>query len=304
MATQSNLSDEMSAPSNQVDNPIAGGVKRPALRYHGGKWRMAKTITPTFPSHRIYVEPFGGGAGVLLRKPRSYAEVYNDLDGEIVNVFKQLRDNGPELKQALILTLFARKEFELATLPAEDPLEQARRTIVKSFMGFGSDAIRRPSGFRANSNRSGTTPAHDWRNYADTLDNLIERIRGVVIECRDYKQVIAAHDSPETLFYVDPPYVHETRTSAKRYTHEMANEEHRALSELLHSVQGKVVLSGYKSALYDDLYSDWHQISFAAYADGALPRTEVIWSNFEAENRLKLDEGSDMAAPDPEATDE
>src|SRR6266699_121264 len=161
-------------------------ISRPALRYHGGKWKTAKAIISYFPPHRVYVEPFGGAANVLLRKSRSYAEVYNDLDAEIVNVFIQLRDNGPELKRLLTLTPFARLEFEEAYEPVADPIEQARRTIVKSFIGFGSDAIRHLSGFRSNSNRSGTTPAHDWRNYADVLDYLIKRLRGVVIECRDY----------------------------------------------------------------------------------------------------------------------
>jgi DNA adenine methylase len=182
-------------------------VKRPALRYHGGKWNLAPFLLSHFPPHRIYVEPFGGGASVLLRKPRSYAEVYNDLDNEIVNVFLQLRDNGQELKSLLTLTPFARTEFKEASLRVTNPVDQARRTIIKSFMGFGSDVIRRQSGFRANSNRSGTTPAHDWRNYADVLDYLIERLRGVVIECRDFEQIMKAHDTPDTLFYVDPPYV-------------------------------------------------------------------------------------------------
>lgn len=257
-------------------------VARPALRYHGGKWKMASKLIPYFPPHRIYVEPFGGGAGVLLRKPRSYAEVYNDIDAEIVNVFTQLRDNGKELKRLLTLTPFARIEFEEASEPAADPIEQARRTIIKSFMGFGSDSIRRPSGFRANSNRSGTTPAHDWRNYADVLDGLVERLRGIVIECRDYKQVIAAHDSSDTLFYVDPPYVHSTRTSAKRYSYEMADETHRELAEVLNSVKGTVVLSGYDCELYDGLYSGWHKDTVAALADGARPRTKVIWTNFSS----------------------
>lgn len=263
-------------------------VRRPALRYHGGKWRMAPKIIQAFPPHQIYVEPFGGGAGVLLRKPRSYAEVYNDLDKEIVNVFKQLRDNGPELKCILEMTPFARVEFEAANIPVDDGLEQARRTIIKSFMGFGSDAIRRPSGFRANSNRSGTTPAHDWRNYADVLDHLIERLRGVVIECRDFEQVIKAHDSEKTLFYVDPPYVHSTRSSAKRYSHEMDEKAHTKLATVLNKVKGKVVLSGYESTLYVDIYKNWNKSTFSALADGALKRTEVLWTNFEPDNRMEF----------------
>ena len=106
-------------------------VTRPALRYHGGKWKLAPWLQLFFPAHRVYVEPFGGGASVLLRKPRSYGEVYNDLDAEVVNVFRMLRDRGPELHNLLTLTPFARAEFKLAYETSADPLEQARRTIAR-----------------------------------------------------------------------------------------------------------------------------------------------------------------------------
>lgn len=115
--------------------------RRPVLRYHGGKWRLAPWICAHFPAHRLYVEPFGGAASVLLRKPRSYGEIYNDLDGEIVNVFRVLRDNGHALRAALELTPFAREEFAESYMPHSDPIEQARRTIVRSFQGFGSAAV-------------------------------------------------------------------------------------------------------------------------------------------------------------------
>ena len=144
---------------------------RPALRYHGGKWKLAPKLIELFPPHRVYVEPFGGGASVLLRKERSYAEVYGDLDDEVVNVFRMLRDRGPELLNLLRLTPFANAEFCDSFYPSGFPLEQARRTIVRSFMGFGSASVTQykhstrigkpTTGFRADSNRSGTTPAHD-----------------------------------------------------------------------------------------------------------------------------------------------
>lgn len=264
-------------------------VTRPALRYHGGKWRLATTVIDRFPAHRIYVEPFGGAASVLLRKRPSYAEVYNDLDGEIVNVFKQLRDNGPALKRLLQLTPFSRTEYFGAYDPADSDLEQARRTIIKSYMGFGSDAIWRASGFRANSNRSGTTPAHDWKNYADAADPLIERLRNVVIEERDAVKVIEAHDTAETFFYVDPPYVHSTRTSAKRYGREMIDEQHTQLAAALHSVKGKVLISGYASELYDGLYEGWNRFEFDSMADGARKRREVLWANFDQNTLFNME---------------
>lgn len=250
------------------------------MRYHGGKWRISSWIISHFPEHRIYVEPFGGGAGVLLRKERSYAEVYNDINDEIVNVFRQLRDNGEELKRRLTLTPFARKEFEEAYLAPTDQIDAARKTVIKSFMSFGSDAIFRYGGFRSNTKRNGTIPAHDWRNYADALDALIKRLRGVVIECRDYKQIIPVHDTPNTLFYVDPPYLFSTRGDNKRYANEMSDDEHVELAGVLKTLKGKVVLSGYPSPLYDELYGGWIKTEREAMADGARLRTEVLWRNF------------------------
>lgn len=253
------------------------------LRYHGGKWILAPWIIAHFPPHRIYIEPYGGAGSVLLRKPRSYAEIYNDLDGEIVNVFRVARDRGDDLRRALELTPFARDEFLLSYEPSDDPLEQARRTIARSFMGFGSATVcGKVSGFRANSNRSGTTPAHDWRNYPDSLPAIIERLRGVVIEHRDAVEVIRQHDGPATLHYIDPPYHHDTRArgdknSVKAYKHEMSDDQHRDLAAVLKNLQGMVVLSGYRCPLYDELYAGWPRIDRAAHADGASDRVESLW---------------------------
>lgn len=266
-----------------------GTVSRPVMRYHGGKWMLAPWIIKHLPKHRIYVEPFGGAASVLMRKPRSYAEVYNDLDGEIVNVFRVMRDPEQcrELKIALTLTPFAREEFELSYKPSDEPIEQARRTIYRTFAGFGSNANARLTGFRSNSNRSGTTPAHDWANYPEQLEAFCERLGGVVIENRDAFLLIPQHDTRETLFFVDPPYVAETRDSGRDYTTELSYSDHVALFCTLKKVEGMVVLCGYPSELYSDLYRDWTCISRDAMADGARKRTECLWINRAAQDRLQ-----------------
>lgn len=264
-------------------------LTRPLLRWHGGKWKLAPWIISHFPFHRVYVEPFGGAASVLLRKPPSYAEVYNDLDDEVVNLFQVCR--GPrarELASALHLTPFASTEFKAAYLPSDDPVERARRTVVKSFQGFGSNAIHRKSGFRSNSNRSSTVPSHDWANYPAALVAIIERLRGVTITCRDACEVMAGHDAPETLHYVDPPYVMATRTDAGAdYAHEMTDDQHANLLEFLKTLKGKVVLSGYPCATYDDALSGWTRVERKALADGASERTEVLWMNFDSLNDLQ-----------------
>lgn len=279
---------------------------RPVLRYHGGKWRIAPWVIQHFPPHRIYVEPYGGAASVLMRKPRTYSEVYNDLDAEVVNVFRVLRDpiTAAELARLLALTPFARDEFMSAYGDApEDPVEMARLTIIKSFMGFGSSAIhdvfprgmrtrpstwRPPTGFRSNSARSGTTAAKDWANYPPLVSAFCERLAGVVVENRPALEVITQQDRHDALFYVDPPYLgdlrHAHRTQGKVYTHDMLDEaSHEALAEVLKKLKGAAVVSGYHSPLYDRLYDGWAVREKAALADGAAKRVEVLWISPGAE---------------------
>jgi DNA adenine methylase len=263
---------------------------RPALRWHGGKWKLAPWIIGHFPAHRVYVEPFGGAGSVLLRKPRAYAEIYNDLDDELVALFRVLRDpeRAAELVRRLELTPFARAEFEAAYAPAEDEIEVARRLVVRSFQGFGCNATRRDrtTGFRSNSNRSGTTPAHDWRSLPGALPAVVERLRGVVVERLDAFDLMARHDGPDTLHYVDPPYLMTTRSTKRygkgayhTYKHEIGDEGHAGLLDALRGLSGFVVLSGYPSPLYDAALPGWGRTERAALADGARERTEVLWLN-------------------------
>ncbi len=257
---------------------------------------LAPWIISQFPSHRNYTEPFGGGASILLRKRRSYSEVYNDMDGDIVNVFKVLQgnDTSKELQRLLFLTPYSRSEFKASYELSNDPIERARRTIIRSFMGFGSNAhnIDFNSGFRANNNRAGTTPAHDWSNYPFQIPRFCERLKGVVIENRDGFEIITQQDKPEALHYCDPPYVHTTRYDkmAGNYVYEMTDEEHMHLSEILHVADGMVILSGYQSELYGELYHDWKRIDRATHADGAKDRIESLWFNKRAfENQPQVE---------------
>ncbi len=269
-------------------------IRRPVLRYHGGKFGvnggMADWIIGRMPKHRIYVEPFGGGASVLMRKPRAYAEVYNDIWSVVVDVFRVLRDPAmaAELERRIRLTPFARAEFEAVTdasLAAEpDVIERARMTILRSFAGFGSAATNgaHATGFRATSYRSGKTPAHDWANYPGHIAGFTRRLAGVVVECRPAAKVMAKHDGPETLHYVDPPYEHSTRNMRRgnaAYAHEMTEQDHRDLAAFLRTLRGVVILSGYPSPLYRELYGDWRCERRQALADGARKRVECLWFN-------------------------
>lgn len=270
---------------------------RPILRYHGGKWRIAPWIIGHFPPHRVYVEPFGGAASVLLRKSRSYAEVYNDLDDDLVNLFRILRSADAErLVELVRFSPFARTEFLAAYEHCTDPLEKARRLIVRSFMGFGSDGTTgKSTGFRANSNRSGSTPALDWSRYPHALAAAVERLTGVIIEHRPAIDVMRQHDSATTLHYVDPPYLPTVRGQSRpgsgllkhTYRHELSIDDHCELLAALLDMKGMVVLSGYSSQLYEEMLLGWERIEREAMADGAQKRIEVLWCNPAAATKIQ-----------------
>lgn len=262
-------------------------VQRPALRYHGGKFRLALWILPFLPPHGCYVEPFGGAAGVLLHKPRSYSEVYNDLDGEIVNFFRVVRDPGTrdKLREACALTPYARTEFDLAWLSSDDAVERARRTAVRAGMGFGSaGATKGTTGFRIDTRRKHGTAQDNWADFPQNVSAVGRRFERVLIENRPALEVMLQHDSPSTLHFVDPPYLHETRVMRSKggYRHEMNNDEHAKLLDTLDKLKGMVVLCGYDSPFYTDRLQSWRRESTTARISsgrGTALREEVLWMN-------------------------
>lgn len=254
-------------------------MKRPVLRYFGGKFRLADWIISHFPEHRVYVEPYGGAASVLMKKPRSYGEVWNDIDDSLYSLFCVLKDPilSQHLKASLEVTPFSRREFEMAHVYHPDSLEKARRLVVRSFMGFGADSatnLESKTGFRSNSNRSRTTPAHDWVNFPKHVTAFSERMRGVVVENRNAIEVMRTHDSVETLHYIDPPYPTDTRRGG-RYAYEMDIRDHEELVEFLKTLNGAVVVSGYDHKLYNSL--GWRRYTKEARADKSGLREEVLW---------------------------
>ncbi|SEG30778.1 DNA adenine methylase [Billgrantia desiderata] len=261
----------------------------PVMRYHGGKHKLADWITSHFPPHDVYLEPFGGAAGVLFNKTPSRIEIYNDLDSEIVNVFRVLRNprRALRLREMCELTPYARDEYALAQEPCEDPVEQARRTIFRAWASFGSaGATRGTSGMRMSSG-SGTnhySVAVAWRRIPEAMVRFTDRLRDVLIENRPAIEVMLSHDGRQTLHYIDPPYVPETRSldSSRYYRHEMTLVEHEQLLKVCLQLEGYVVLSGYDNALYRDMLSGWMRVSRSSAVSGnggSLTRMEHLWLN-------------------------
>lgn len=264
-------------------------VTSPVIRYHGGKFRLAAWVLEHFPPHQVYIEPFGGAAGVLMQKQRSHGEVYNDLDGDIVNLFRVLQDHETRqaLTELLVLTPYAREEFEIAWIYTEEPVERARRTVIRAQMGFGSaGASKGTTGFRIDCYRQYGTAQQLWARYPDQLSSIGHRLAGVLIENRPAIDIMRAHDSPQALHYVDPPYMHDTRVrgaqKGRYYRHELDDAQHAELLGVLNTLQGMVVLSGYPSELYKACLEGWTMNTTTARISagrGGDTRTECLWVN-------------------------
>ncbi|MDR1275192.1 MAG: DNA adenine methylase [Candidatus Accumulibacter sp.] len=259
-------------------------VSHALMAYFGGKWMLAPWIIGHMPEHRIYVEPFGGAGSVLLRKPRSAVEVYNDLDEEIVGIFQVIQDATQcrELVRRLRRTPYARREFERAFQSTSDPVIRAQRAIVRAYMAFHHSALfNKNKAHFSNArhrNKSGCKASY-WSVYPRVLGQINQRLRGVVIEHRDAMTIIREQDTDDALFFVDPPYVPSTRDKGTRYRCELSEAQHVALLDVLLSVKGRVLISGYPSALYDNKLKSWARIARKHYAGaaGARPRTEILW---------------------------
>lgn len=256
---------------------------RAALRYLGGKWKIAKWIISHFPPHTTYVEPFGGAASVLLHKIPAFIEVYNDLDQEVVTFFQVLREKPAELLAAIELTPYSRAEFLQAQEDVTEPIdntERARRLFIRAWQGRGRTGIKEPGGWRFMSRATRSqTPVDDWTN-THHLWAIARRLREIQIECDDALKVIKRYDTPETLFYCDPPYPQVTRTErwGTAYSHEYTEDDHQQLAQLLHQIEGMAIISSYPSDLYNQLYSDWTKTSHPGQrGTGNRTPTECLW---------------------------
>jgi len=264
---------------------------RSIITYYGGKGYSWRQIVPYFPPHHTYVEPFGGAANVLLNKPPSAVEVYNDIDSNVVTIFRVLRDYPDELRRVLELTPYSREEYVrcLAPLDGFDDVEKARRLIVRyrqTFSGKGQTATPgRWSYAVAASDRGMAGTVSRWLSTIDAvLPAVVERFRRVQIENLPWQGIVKRYDTPDTLFYCDPPYLPSTRNSHGEYAYEMTVDEHMELAEVLNNVKGYVVLSGYASPEYDEWYRGWERVEFDATLSARSDRqrsrdkrTEVLW---------------------------
>jgi DNA adenine methylase len=269
-----------------TDNGTYQDQLRPPFSYYGGKQQMARQIAARLPAHLHYVEPFAGSLAVLLAKPRSAYETVNDLDGDIMLFWRVLRDRTDELMAVAALTPHSRSEYRAAKeLDGCDELERARRVWVNLTQGRnGKLLVATGWRFRESGQDAFSIPAY-LDAYLGRMPAAARRLRSVSLECRDAFDVIRDYgEHPGVCLYVDPPYDPASRNSTG-YRHEMTDpDDHRRLAESLHACRASVVLSGYRSELYDELYADWSADRIPVVnAQGGDKRTttEVLWSNRE-----------------------
>jgi len=266
--------------------------------WYGGKFSHLKWLLPLLPYTNHYVEPFAGSAAVLLNREPSPVETYNDIDGEVANFFRVLRDQQEALIEAIALTPFSREEFAIAInepMNNISSLERARRFFVRARQvrtGLAQTASIGRWAYCKNTSRNGMAGAVSrWLGSVDGLPKIAERLLRVQIENRPAIEVIKRYDSPETLFYCDPPYPHESRGGVA-YGFEMTNSDHEELARVLRSVKGKVALSGYRCSLLDELYEGWNCLEAPEKQAHSCkkPRKEVLWTNYPPELSEKAPE--------------
>lgn len=272
----------------RASRPISRSKKKIAFGWYGGKYSHLDWLLPLLPQCHHYCEPFGGSAAVLLNRPPSPIETYNDLDGEVVNFFRVLREQKEHLVEVIGLTPFSREEFHIACQPLEkgvSNLERARRFFIRARQvrtGLAQTASLGRWANCKNTSRAGMSGVVSrWLGSIEQLPGIAERLLRVQIENRPALEVIALYDSPQTLFYCDPPYVHQSRGDAKAYGYEMTDGDHVRLAAGLSKIKGQCVLSGYHNDLYNDLYKDWRRIEAPAKHCHSVKKTrqEVLWIN-------------------------
>jgi len=253
------------------------GVPR-ILHYPGSKWSLAEWIIDHMPPHQTYLEPFFGSGAVFFNKPPSPLETINDIDGDVVNLFRVIRDRPDELARLVYCTPYSRQEYyDSYDMDVTDELERARRFLVRCWMARGAKTSDR-TGWRHIIDHSGPSVVKAWNEVPERIGMIAERLKLVQIEHQPALELIRRYRRDDVLIYADPPYPLETR-SGRMYKHEMTDEDHAELLDVLDAHTGPVLLSGYANPLYDERLKHWHREEKQALAEAGQIRTEVLWIN-------------------------
>jgi DNA adenine methylase len=263
--------------------------KRIAFGWYGGKFNHLEWLLPLLPEAHHYCEPYAGSGAVLLNRTPAPVETYNDVDGEVVNFFRVLRDQGDELQRVIALTPFSREEFHRAITGSRSgigDLERARRFFVlarQTRTGLAQSAtLGRWANCKDTSRAGMSGVVSRWLGGVEGLSDIASRLIRVQIENRPALDVIRLYDGEGTLFYCDPPYLHDTRGDIAAYGYEMIESEHIDLAAALNRCRGKVAISGYRNGLMERLYKDWRRFDAPLKQCHSVKKTrqECVWMNY------------------------
>lgn len=258
-------------------------IFEPVLRWPGSKWRLSDWIISHMPPHEVYLEPFFGSGAVFFSKHPTRTETINDLDGNVVNLFRVIRDKSNQLAAMVDMTPWSRSEYNeiRENLQTGDPIEDARRFLVRCWQGFGAKTAHNTSwahGRVANVNKPEL-----WSKLPQRILNITDRLKQAQIECMDAIEIIGAYNDSKTLIYSDSPYLESSRRNKGLYNIEMGkDDQHIRLLEVLQKHSGPVILSGYPSDLYDSHLVGWEKHSTKTQVEKGMSATEVIWLNSKA----------------------
>ncbi len=267
---------------------------RPVLKYPGSKWRLADWIISLMPPHKSYLEPFFGSGAVFFRKPKSRIETINDMDGEIVNLFRCIREKPEELERAVALTPYSRWEYEQAWNRFKaggrcEGVEAARGTLVRYWQSHGSTVVYKGGWKNDVAGREYAYDVRYWRNLPGWIVAAAERLKEAQIEQMPAIELIRRFRHPDVLIYADPPYVVSTRKGRQYVVDMVEDEQHIELLETLKEHKGPVILSGYENELYEKHLQGWVKMNRKALAEGGRARMETVWLNYEPQISMEME---------------
>ncbi|MBL4951050.1 DNA adenine methylase [Neobacillus sp. YIM B02564] len=269
-------------------------VLKSPINWFGGKYYMANKIIEIFPEHKVFVEVFGGSGQLTFSKQPSEIEIYNDIDSGLVSFFSILRDDikSKKLIDKIHLTPFSREEFYNCrdTWRQEtDEIEKVRKWYVTVMQSF-STSMQSWKPTKSKSRRGMAQSVSQWLGHIENnLPLAVERMKMLQVENVDFKELLKKYDSPDTLFYLDPPYIHETRKMTYTYEHELENERHTELVKILLNLKGKCILSGYDHEIYNELIEHgWKKVNLGEFAKRSIKTIdeekekgkEFVWINY------------------------
>lgn len=265
------------------------------LKYSGSKWNIAKKLVELIPPHKSYVEPYFGSGAVLFSKPPSRIEIINDLDSDVVNLFRCIQENPENLARLVMTTPYSREAYNdsfqgthITGIPSgDDRFHKACRFLTRMWQSYGSRNDGYKNGWKYDASRERMYALWDWYALPEWIVGVAERLRKVQIEHKPALDVIKQFDNPDVFIYMDPPYLLGTR-SHKQYRYEMEDADHEELLNTVLRSRARIMISGYESKMYNDYLHGWRRAGFSSHADGGRPRQEVVWMNYECGAQMAL----------------